>query len=115
MYVDPDAHTMSMLYGNGVVMQSVYARGNTSASAPVYSPGSVLALVTWVQRDDPHWFGARIPAVPKVCGVCASGNRRPDESLSTFWRHGMTEIHVTAPETQKRVNFILDLAPARLP
>lgn len=23
----------------------------------------MLALVTWVQRDDPHWFGARIPDV----------------------------------------------------
>jgi hypothetical protein len=26
-----------------------------------YPPGSTLALVTWVQKDDGHWFGARIP------------------------------------------------------
>ncbi|HEY6413321.1 MAG TPA: hypothetical protein VIX42_06525, partial [Edaphobacter sp.] len=24
--------------------------------------GAVLSLVTWAQRDDPHWFGAKIPA-----------------------------------------------------
>ena len=22
----------------------------------------MLALVTWAQRDDPHWFGAKIPS-----------------------------------------------------
>jgi hypothetical protein len=52
MYVDPDAHTMSTLYGNRAALQSAYARSDASAGAPVYSPGSVLALVTWVQRDD---------------------------------------------------------------
>jgi hypothetical protein len=65
MYVDPDAHAMSTLYGNRAALQSVYARSDASAGAPVYSPSSKLALVTWVQRDDPHWFGARIPAVPQ--------------------------------------------------
>ena len=52
MLVGPTAHTMATLYGNDAAMQ---ARG-------AYPAGAVLALVTWVQRDDPHWFGARIPA-----------------------------------------------------
>jgi hypothetical protein len=26
-----------------------------------YPAGSELALVTWAEREDPHWFGARIP------------------------------------------------------
>ena len=26
-----------------------------------YPAGAVLGLVTWRQREDPHWFGARIP------------------------------------------------------
>ena len=34
-------------------------------AAPAYPAGAVLALVTWAQRDDPHWFGARIPDVPQ--------------------------------------------------
>ena len=52
--------TMSTLYGNDVAVQ--YARSN---SAHAYPAGSVLALVTWAQRDDPHWFGAKIPSAPR--------------------------------------------------
>jgi hypothetical protein len=49
--------TMSTLYGNGIAVQ--YAR--TNADRP-YPAGSVLALVVWAQREDPHWFGAKIPS-----------------------------------------------------
>jgi hypothetical protein len=52
--------TMSTLYGNDVAV--AYARGNSGHDYPA---GSVLALVTWAQRDDPHWFGARIPSAPQ--------------------------------------------------
>jgi hypothetical protein len=52
--------TMSTLYGNDLAV--AYARGNSSHDYPA---GSVLALVTWAQRDDPHWFGARIPSAPQ--------------------------------------------------
>ena len=68
MYVDPEAHTMATLYGNEAAMQAVQARRAAAAAVPkipVYPRGAVLALVTWVQRDDPHWFGARIPATPR--------------------------------------------------
>lgn len=47
---------MSTLYGNDIAVKS--ARSGQS----VYPAGSVLALATWAQREDPHWFGGRIPA-----------------------------------------------------
>jgi hypothetical protein len=49
--------TMSTLYGNDIAVQ--YARTNADRAYPA---GSVLALVTWAQRGDPHWFGAKIPS-----------------------------------------------------
>jgi cytochrome P460 len=49
--------TMSTLYGNDIAVQ--YARSNADHN---YPPGAVLSLVTWGERDDPHWFGARIPS-----------------------------------------------------
>jgi hypothetical protein len=52
--------TMSTLYGNDTAI--AYARSTAGSSYPA---GSVLALVTWAQRDDPHWFGAKIPATPQ--------------------------------------------------
>jgi Haem-binding domain/Cytochrome P460 len=41
MDVDPKTRTMATLFGTDT--------------------GTTRALVTWTQRDDPHWFGARIP------------------------------------------------------
>jgi hypothetical protein len=48
--------TMSTLYGNDVAVS--YARANSQHNYPT---GSVLSLVTWTQREDDRWFGARIP------------------------------------------------------
>jgi Cytochrome P460 len=61
-YVDPRNHTTAMLFGNDVAMKAVHATTSRD-KFPAYFHGAVLALVTWAQRDDPHWFGARIPDV----------------------------------------------------
>jgi hypothetical protein len=58
--IDRQQHTMSTLTGNDIAITS--ARAATTVS---YPEGSILSLATWNQRDDPHWFGARIPATPK--------------------------------------------------
>jgi hypothetical protein len=52
--------TMSTLYGNDTAV--AHAR---TGSAGSYPQGSVLAVVTWAQREDPHWFGATIPSHPQ--------------------------------------------------
>jgi cytochrome P460 len=54
--VDPQTSTMSTLYGNNTAIQ--YARSNTKHDYPA---GSQIALVTWTRRDDPRYFGAKIP------------------------------------------------------
>jgi hypothetical protein len=46
--------TMSTLYGNDLAVRS-------ARSGQAYPAGSVVSFVTWSQRDDPHWFGGRIP------------------------------------------------------
>ena len=114
VYVDPNSHTMSALYANDVAAQSVNANGN-AADGSAYRPGSVLALVTWLQRDDPHWFGARIPAAPKsveFVHVPASGQMN---HYRRFAGENMAETNLEAVETAKRMRFILNLTAARLP
>jgi Cytochrome P460 len=55
--VDREDQTTATLFGNDAAV--------TAARAGVaYPAGAVLGLVTWQQRDDPHWFGARIPGRP---------------------------------------------------
>ncbi len=78
MYVDPQSHTMAALYGNDAAVHAIRARGNGTSESPVAPQGSVLALVTWFQREDPHWFGGRIPDTPKSIEFVqadASGNQ----------------------------------------
>ena len=74
MYVDSRNHTMATLFGNDV------------ASATAYPAGTVLALVTWAQREDPHWFGARIPDKPVSVEFLKFGAAGRSERLFAFCR-----------------------------
>jgi len=55
--VDRGGGTMATLFGNDAAVAA--ARDGQS-----YASGAVLGLVTWGQREDPHWFGARLPGRP---------------------------------------------------
>lgn len=59
-YLDAPSRMMSTLFGNDVAVK--IARSDASGKYPA---GSVLSLVTWSQREDPNWFGARVPAEVK--------------------------------------------------
>jgi len=55
--VDHSNGKMSTLYGNDAAVE--HARTSPQTEYPV---GAVLALVTWKQQEDKHWFGGRIPS-----------------------------------------------------
>jgi hypothetical protein len=114
LYVDPRAHTMATLYGNDSAMRAVQARGPAAEKAPAYPAGSVLALVTWAQRDDPHWFGARIPDVPQTVEFVQIAPAGQENAYSRFAGTGTGEEQ-QAGNAAQRVNFVLGLAPAPLP
>lgn len=114
MYVDPKTHTTAMLYGNEVAMQAVNARA-AAAQAPSYAAGSLLALVTWVQRDDPHWFGARIPGAPQSVEFVQVEPTAETDGYRRFTGTSLIEDHPAANLAAQRSEFILNLAPVRLP
>ena len=109
LYVDPATRTMAVLYGNDVAMRAVRSRNQGSA----YPAGSILALVTWAQREDPHWFGARIPDRPRAVEfvqVAAAG------SQSSYRRFaGEALLEDASADGGKRMEFIQNLAPVQLP
>lgn len=115
MYVDPNSHTMATLYGNTIAMQTVKANNSNpldSMSHPL--SGSVFALVTWAQRDDPHWFGARIPEAPKSVEIVQviSGKRI---RYRNYDGPALNEHQVAPDIAAKRTKSILSLTPAWLP
>jgi hypothetical protein len=115
IYVDPRSHTMAALYGNDAAMRAVRARSKDSSESTVAPPGSVLALVTWAQREDPHWFGGRIPDTPKSVEFVqadASGNLT---SYRCYDGPGLNEHILPADVAEKQTKFVSTLAPTWLP
>ncbi|MFZ0761861.1 MAG: hypothetical protein WAM69_18090, partial [Candidatus Sulfotelmatobacter sp.] len=74
-----------------------------------------LALVTWAQRDDPHWFGARIPDTPLSVEFVQVGGAGEASSYRRFAGPGLTEGPLPAGAAAQRMGFVLGLAPANLP
>ena len=109
LYVDPATKTMAVLYGNEVAKRALRSGGGSLA----YFAGSVLALVTWGQREDPHWFGARIPDKPltvEFVQVAGSG------SQSSYRRFaGEALLEDATADGARRMEFIENLTPAELP
>jgi hypothetical protein len=114
MYVDPKNQRTVTLYGNDIAMQAVRARRENRVS-PAYQAGSVLALVTWAQRDDPHWFGGRIADTPESIEFIQVATPGKIDSYRQFALPGLNEIQPTASRAVLRMNFVLGMAPARLP
>jgi hypothetical protein len=108
MYVDPKTRTTATLYGDDAAMRAVLAR----QAAPA---GAVLALVTWAQRDDPHWFGARIPGVPVSVEFVSVAGARETSNYRRFAGAGLIEESSAAGAAPQRTSFVLGLAPAILP
>jgi hypothetical protein len=113
MFVDRKTHTMSTLYGNEAAAKSVHAR-SASPAAAAYDQGAVLALVTWVQRDDPHWFGGRIPDTPASVEFVTVGPRNA-LSYRRFDGPNLAEAHPPSTITAQRTSFLVRLKPAPLP
>jgi hypothetical protein len=112
MYVDRKAHTTATLFGNEAATQAAQA---STASSPAYPAGTTLALVTWTQLADPHWFGARIPDQPhsvELVQITATGQ---PASYRHFTGTALNEDHPDPTTAAQRTAFIIGLAPARLP
>jgi Haem-binding domain/Cytochrome P460 len=111
MFVDPQAHTMATLYGNDAAMLAVQTRRAGAA----YPAGAVLALVTWAQREDPHWFGARIPDRPQSVEFVQVAGSGAQPGYRRFAGTGLTVDQGAANAAAQRTSFVLGLALAPLP
>ena len=109
LYVDPATRTVAVLFGNDLAMRAARNRGQSLA----YPAGSVLALVTWAEREDPHWFGARIPDKPRsveFLQVAAAGSQSSYRCFA-----GESLLEDASVDSGKRIEFIQNLPPAQLP
>ena len=117
-YLTPADGTMSTLYGNDSAIASA-----RSGAAGAYPAGSVLALVTWYQKDDIHWFGGRIPARIKsieFVSVEAASDTAPATTPSYSYQdyEGIPLAQLPPPEgpaLQAQIDAIVKQRAAVLP
>jgi hypothetical protein len=111
MFVDPGNHATATLYANGSAVQAAH-RPAGGWGAIAYPAGAVLALVTWAQRDDPHWFGARIPDRPLSVEFVQVREDANADDYRRFDGPVFTEDRLNPAIAGQRMKFILNLPPA---
>lgn len=94
MFVELRAHTMAALFRNE------------------YSAGSVLALVTWNQRENPHWFDGRIPDTPLSVEFVEIGTDGSPPAGRRFDGPVLKEDTLRGEDVVKRLSFLLNLSQA---
>lgn len=117
MYVDPQNRTISCLYGNDEAMRAVKdqrAHSSDPSSTMTYPLGATLSLVTWSERDDPHWFGARIPDKTESVEFLQIVNATRMD-YHRFMGAQTAEQHLQTNFQEQRIKFILALKPVLLP
>ena len=77
--VDRGNETTSTLFGNDAAVAAARA-------GEAYPAGAVLGLVTWREREDPHWFGARIPGRAVSVEFVEVGTGKDREFVGTPWK-----------------------------
>lgn len=112
-FINTKNKTMATLYGNDKAFYyaSHHAENN-------YLEGTVLALITWNQVSDKHWFGANIPgtirSVELLQFVTFSGNL-PKPVYTKYEGHPLQPSAEGKTEISKRTTFIMNQKKSVIP
>lgn len=107
--VDKKEKTMSTLYGNDIAAE--HARKSDDHHYPV---GSELSLVTWIQKEDIHWYGANIPGEIKSIEIVKY--QAPDSAILEYYEG--KKLQSRKPDfgtALKRIGYISNQRAAVLP
>lgn len=106
--------TMWTLYGNDTAVD--FTRTHACQDYPA---GSQLSLVAWTQRDDPRYFGARIPDRVKsveFVSVSAAPDGHPSYSYAQYEGASQTKSSTQEGLTPNdRTTYLLSQRPAVMP
>ena len=99
-FINKKQGTMATLYGNEAVLQAAKLGSSTTTT------GETFALVTWKQKADDHWFGAKIPS--NLQSVEYVKTRPSGNTVSYQKFEGKTLVLSTDTlHNQERIKYIL--------
>ena len=102
-FADVPARTIGILYGNDTAVRAA------RSGAGNYPAGSVLALVTWNEREDDRWFGARIPGAVKSVEFVTVG------AGNEYQKFEGSPLRQTSAATADPAAYLLSLRAAVMP
>ena len=89
-------HTVRTISGNENAVD--YARHHASHEYPA---GSVLAMITWSQQEDPRWFGGRIPGSVQSVEFLEVQAALDDEQTYLYSMYSGTPLRKSASIAEK--------------
>lgn len=101
--------TMSTLYANETALREL---NNKTYSA---FGDRILVLVTWKQKDDPYWYGAKIPGYLKSMELVKTDRSFSDTpNISYQYFEEKNRLSDTS-NNRERINRILHMRPSEMP
>jgi hypothetical protein len=110
-FINKKQGTTSTLYGNPLALKTAIAGTNQIVA------GEVLALVTWKQQTDAHWFGANIPGNLQQVELVKSTSSAEKPIVVSYARYEGKSLILNSDtgNNQDRIKYILSQKPAIMP
>lgn len=114
MLADRKSHETAVLYGNDIAFK--YAKSLPKGGYPLESE---LALVTWLEKPDVHWYGAsiagKIRSIEKI-RMEKDGNGQIAPAYSKYiGQELVSSKNMDSLKVAKSINFMLQLRRPYLP
>ncbi|QWT86577.1 MULTISPECIES: cytochrome P460 family protein [unclassified Chryseobacterium] len=102
--------TMMTLYGTDSAIDDLKEN-----AGKVNSKERILALVTWSQKDDPYWYGAKVPNNLLSVEVIKSKLPFSENSEILYQKYEGKELKKVNADVTNRVSTILSMKPSIMP
>jgi hypothetical protein len=110
-FINKKQATMATLYANEPALRSAIT------GHKVIADGEVLALITWKQQPDGHWFGANIPGELQSVELLKTTNPVGKNTIVNYQKFEGKNLVLSQDtlQNQARIKYLLDQQPAVMP
>ena len=116
MMLDKKRQETAVLYGNDIAFEYAKSPKSLEKDYPVHAK---LALVTWLEKPDIHWFGANIPGTVRSVEEVVIERNEKGENVPVYSKYVGQELvqpkNADSLLVAKNINFILQLRRPYLP
>ncbi|MGE8511133.1 MAG: hypothetical protein ACN6N7_00425 [Chryseobacterium culicis] len=102
--------TMMTLYGNDSAIDELkdHPENNNHKER-------ILALITWSQKEDPYWYGAKIPNHLLSVEIVKSKEPFSENSEILYQKYEGKELRKANADGRDRIRTILSMKPSIMP